>query len=336
MLTKKIKLALILCLATLSASALIPFAAQGQQSKQTPTTPAPALQTPINYEHFTHQTHSGVVKVPGTTQAHELKCDSCHDQRDLMKDIVPTTERNKQLHLKFPGHKTCVECHIQQFTAKPQQTCTICHETKPGQNTGLSARQPLRDFARRYDFNAFFDAKQHELHVKYNLPNGKQTDCNFCHQQNAKPAVLNIGSHPECYVCHSPASGDQKAAKKSGCVACHTEQTTNVQPFSAKYVSRAYGALFTHKAHIAYTKNDCSVCHTISGGYNQTSPTSLRVKEHVTSPGQRGGKGCFSCHDGGTHFGRTVFSGEPGTSGGGSCTKCHTREDFKVFPTTGQ
>ncbi len=339
MTTNRIKFAFVCCSLIVIFAAWRPLTAVGQQHlKQTPVAPSAASQAPVNYERFTHQSHAGVVKVPGTNQAHDLKCDSCHDQRDLMKNLVPTTERNKQLRLKFPGHKACVECHIQQFTAKPQQTCNICHETKQGQTIGLSARPPQRDFARRYDFNAFFDARQHELHIKYNLPNGKQTDCNFCHAQTAKPAVLNIASHPECYACHSPNSGDAKAALKSGCVVCHTQTATNVQPFSAKYTSRAYGALFTHKEHVGYTKGtkgDCYECHTINGAYNQASPASLKVKQHVT-PDQRGGKGCFSCHDGGTHLGRTVFSGEPGSSGGGSCNRCHTREDFKVFLSSGR
>jgi hypothetical protein len=248
-----------------------------------------------------------------------------------MKNLVPTTDRNKQLKLKFPAHKACVECHVQQFTAKTPQTCTICHDTKQG----LTARPPQRDFAQRYDFNAFFDAKQHEMHVTYNLPSGQKTDCNFCHMQTEKPAVLKIASHPECYTCHSPASGDPKAAKLSGCAVCHKEQSTGVRAFSAKYVSRAYGALFTHKSHVDYANNNCAICHTINGGYNQNSPTSLRVKQHVT-PDQRGGKGCFFCHDGGTHLGRVVFSGEPGTAGGGSCKKCHTRDDGVVVASSGR
>lgn len=330
---EKIKLTLALCGLTVCLALLNPFAARGQQTKPSPApaTAAPSQSSaPPNYEKFTHKSHTGVVKVPGTNQAHDLKCDSCHDQRDLMKELVPTTNRNKELKLKFPGHKACVECHVQQFTAKPTQTCTICHDTKQG----LTARPPQRDFAQRYDFNAFFDAKQHEQHVTYNLPSGQKTDCNFCHMQTAKPAVLKIASHPECYVCHSPNSGDQKAAQKSGCAVCHTQQQLNARPFSDKYVSRAYGALFTHKSHVGYVSNNCAVCHTVNGGYNQNSPTSLRVKQHVT-PDQRGGKGCFFCHDGGQHFGRTVFSGEPGTDGGGSCKKCHTREDAKVFASSG-
>jgi hypothetical protein len=322
---ERIKIALVLSCLIACAVLLSYFPAQGQQK--------PAIQqpkAPINYEKFTHKSHLGTINVPGTTHARVLKCDSCHERRDAAKEIVPTTDRNKQLSLKFPGHKACVECHVAQFTARPQQTCTICHETKQG----LIARPPQRDFAQRYDFNAFFDAKQHELHVTYNLPNsGQKLACNFCHKQDAKPAVLTIASHQECYVCHSPTSGDQKAAQKSDCKVCHTEQAMSVQPFSAKYVSRAYGAQFTHKEHISYMGGRCDMCHTISGGYNQPTPTSLRVKQHL-SPGERSGRGCFSCHDGGMHYGRKVFSGEPGTEGGGSCNKCHTREDFKVFPSS--
>lgn len=328
---EKIKLTLAICCLATCLALLNPFAARGQQSKPSPTpATAPPAATPPNYERFTHQTHLGVVKVPGTFQAHELKCDSCHDQRDLMKNLVPNPETNKLRRLKFPGHKACVECHVQQFTARPQQTCTICHDTKDG----LIARPPQRDFPPRYDFNAFFDAKQHETHITYNLPSGERTSCNFCHQQTAKPAPLGVAAHAECYVCHSPTSSDQKASQKSGCIVCHTEQKTDDVSVYGR-PSKAYGALFLHKSHVGYVNNDCRVCHTINGGYNQVSPTSVKITAHASAADQRGGKGCFTCHDGGQHYGRTVFSGEPGTTGGGSCNKCHTRPDGKVFPSSG-
>jgi hypothetical protein len=332
MMTHKIKPALLICY--LIIALWRPFvSAEQQPPKPTTADQSPAL-APKNYERFTHQTHQGMVKVPNTNFARELKCDTCHERpgpREIANGIVATTERNKQLSLKFPGHKACVECHVVEFTSRPPQTCTICHNTEQG----LTARPPQRDFPPRYDFNAFFDAKQHELHVTYLLPNnGQRLDCAFCHQPTAKPSFLTIASHPECYACHSPQSGDQKGSQKSGCVVCHTEPAPNLQPFSAKYVSRAYGANFTHKAHVGYVNGRCDACHTISGGYNQPAPTSLRIKQHL-SPGERSGRGCFSCHDGGVHYGRKVFSGEPGTEGGGSCNKCHTRDDFKVIPTSG-
>jgi hypothetical protein len=339
---ERTKIALLLSFLTLCALQLSYFPAQGQQKSKNqapPTTPTP--QAPIDYERFTHKSHLGTVNVPGTNHARVLKCDSCHERRDVANGLVPTTERNIQLSLKFPGHKACVECHVTQFTARPQQTCTICHETKKGENTagqtvGLSARPPQRNFPQRYDFNAFFDAKQHELHVTYNLPDsGQKLNCNFCHKQEARPAMLTIASHPECYVCHSPTSAEQKAKQKTDCKVCHTEVAMGVQPFSAKYVSRAYGAQFTHKEHVAYMSGKCDMCHTISGGYNQPTPTSLKVKQHI-SPAERSGRGCFSCHDGGMHYGRKVFSGEPGTEGGGSCNRCHIRDDFKVLPSSGK
>ena len=335
---KIIKIAALLVIATLCVIFSTPLVTSGQQAKPSPTPSAAnvgTVQTPPNYERFTHQTHLGVVKVPGTFQAHELKCDSCHDQRDLMKNLVDTSERNKQKRLKFPGHKACVECHVQQFTAKPQLTCTICHEVKQDQNKGLSARPPQRDFPQRYDFNAFFDAKQHETHVTYNLPSGQNTSCNFCHQQPEKfAAPLGVAAHQECYVCHSPTSSDQKAAQKSGCIVCHTEQRSDDVSVYGR-PSKAYGALFTQKSHVGYVNNDCRGCHTINGGYNQTSPTSVKITAHASAVDQRGGKGCFTCHDGGQHYGRTVFSGEPGSEGGGSCSKCHTRQDGKVFASSG-
>ncbi|MFN0085580.1 MAG: cytochrome c3 family protein [Blastocatellia bacterium] len=328
--TERLKLAIIL-LAGLVCCAmfLLPrSSAQSRKRQPPPPAPAPGSQAPIDYERFTHKSHTGQVKVPNTNQARELKCDSCHERTETAKSIVATTDRNQRLRLKFPGHKTCVECHVVQFTARPQLTCTICHETKQG----LNARPPQTDFPQRYDFNAFFDGKQHELHAGYSFTDGRKLECVSCHQPTARPSSLTIASHPECYVCHAPASGDPKAAPKSGCAVCHTTMAPGAQPFSEKLVSRAYGALFTHKAHVNYVRGDCNACHTINGGYNQPAPTSLRVKQHL-GPNERSGRGCFSCHDGAVHYGRTVFSGEPGATGGGSCQKCHTRNDYKVFPT---
>jgi Cytochrome c7 and related cytochrome c len=323
---RRIKLGLAVCCLISTGIVWRPLTTLGQQTPK-PAAPAPAApKPPPNYEKFTHQSHLGQVMVPNTSQTRELKCDSCHDRRDPIDTLVNTTDRNKRLRLRFPGHKACVDCHVIQFTARPQQTCIICHDTKGG----LNARPPQRDFRDRYDFNAFFDAKQHELHTGYQFTNGKQLDCNYCHQPMAKPTSLGIASHPECYACHAPASGDAKASQKSGCLTCHTAQTPNPQPFSAKYVSRAYGALFTHKAHVGYVNNNCNACHTINGGYNQPTPTSIRIKEHLT-PGERSGRGCFSCHDGGVHYGRKVFSGE---TDGGACNKCHTRADYKVNPSS--
>ena len=329
--TKTIKITALLVAALLCLLFSTPLVTRGQQSKPSPTpaTAATPAQSPPNYERFTHQTHLGVVKVPGTFQAHELKCDSCHDQRDLASNLVPTTNRNKQQLLKFPGHKACVECHVQQFTSLPQKTCTICHDTKQG----LTARPPQHDFPPRYDFNAVFDSKQHETHVTYSLPSGEKTSCNFCHKQTDKPKPIGVAAHTECYVCHSPASGDQKAAQKSGCAVCHTEQRSDDVSVYGR-PSKAYGALFTHKTHVGYVNGDCRACHTISGGYNQNSPATVKITAHAKGE-QAAGKGCFTCHDGAQHYGRTVFSGEPGSEGGGSCNKCHTRPDGKVFASSG-
>jgi hypothetical protein len=331
---KIVKLALALaCFAILVA----PFAARGQQAgkqsgDKTPPAPVqpPTVKKPVDYNRFTHQTHLGRIKVPNTNFARDLKCESCHERpsdREIANNIVPTTDRNKQLSLKFPGHKACIECHVVQFTTKPQQTCVICHNTQQG----LIARPPQRDFPQRYDFNAFFDAKQHGLHVTYKLSDGKKMECAFCHKATQKTLAVTIGSHPECYVCHTPGSFDEKAKVKSNCVICHTQRLVDIQaePFDAKLASRAYGAKFSHVEHVKYM--DCRECHSIDGGYNQNSPSSPRVKEHNTSA-QTGGRGCFSCHDGKQRYGRRVFSGDDAQS----CAKCHNlKGDIKVFKVRG-
>jgi hypothetical protein len=278
-----------------------------------------------DYSHFTHKSHTGVVKVPGTAQTRELKCDSCHERRPAgtaSAEIVATTDRNKRLRLWFPGHKACVDCHITQFTGRAFEACGICHAKKQA----LTASPPLRDFPRRYDYNVFFDAKQHEKHVTYAFAGGKKLDCDYCHKPTPRQAARLIPSHPECYDCHSPGTTDAKAALKSGCSVCHTQVVSKVSLHD--YMSRAYGAQFTHQTHVRYVRGDCGACHTISGGYNQpqSQPGKITVKEHERD---NGGRGCFSCHDGGTHYGKAVFSGNS------SCEKCHTRKDFKVFRTGG-
>jgi hypothetical protein len=340
---RKLKIALALGCLAVCAILVNPFPARGQQAnKQSPgrqpsgkqpagEPPAkqPQAKQPVDYSRFTHQTHQGQVKVPNTNFVRELKCDSCHERpgaRELSAGIVGTTPRNLNLTLKFPGHKACVECHVVQFTSKPQQTCVICHNTQQG----LNARPPQRDFPERYDFNAFFDAKQHENHVTYKLADGKQVECAFCHKPTDKTLAVNIGSHPECYVCHAPGSFDQKASAKNDCAVCHTQMVTpRPEPFSAKLSSRAFGAKFSHVEHAKYM--DCAACHSIQGGYNQNSPSSPRVKQHNTAA-QAGGRGCFSCHDGKQHYGRAVFSGDDAQS----CGRCHnTGGEVKVLKVRG-
>ncbi|MEP7271388.1 MAG: cytochrome c3 family protein [Acidobacteriota bacterium] len=284
---------------------------------------------PKDYSKFTHQSHLGSVKIPGTANTRQLKCDSCHDRSEARSTIVQNTFRNHKLGLSFPGHRACVQCHVAQFTAQPLATCNICHSSEKG----LTTRPPQRDFPARYDYNVFFDTKQHEAHVGYKYADGKRLDCAACHEATQKKLARLIPSHPECYVCHTPSSHDEKARARSGCIVCHTQPVARVE--ARDYRSLAYGARFSHDTHVGYVSGDCSACHTITGGYNRPSgrPGTIRVKQHSTER-ERTGKGCFSCHDGGSHYGRTIFSGDYGPAGQGSCTKCHG-DELKVIPATG-
>lgn len=288
-------------------------------------------QRKTDYSRFTHKTHSGAVRVPSSQQTQELKCDSCHERQAFRTaaaraavGTTATTERNQRLQVNFPGHKACVECHITQFVAR--QTCAICHSRE------LTSLPPQRDFPARRDYSAYFDGKQHADHVnKYALPNSGKLDCGYCHKPTVKQAALTIPSHSECYVCHAPGSGDAKASLKTDCATCHKSPTKpeETEPFSAKLWSRAFGASFTHRTHVTYVgEKKCDACHTIEGSYNQPlpAPSKISVKNHV-SKSERSGRGCFSCHDGGTHYGRAVFSGE----NTGACTKCHKNTDGYVI-----
>jgi c(7)-type cytochrome triheme protein len=312
MLIHRLKIALALGCLALAVLVLRPLSTPSRaQDKKAAAqaTPTPTPKAPIDYSRFTHQSHTGQVKIPGTQATRELNCNYCHERIKAgtpMPEFVPTTERNKRFAVKFPGHRACADCHVQQFTAQPPQTCAICHDEKQG----LTARPPQRDFPERRSYNAFFDAQQHEKHAGYKLADGKALSCNFCHTPTQRGLAVTIASHQECYVCHAPASSEQKASVKTDCAVCHT-QMTPTPPFETKYVSRAYGAKFSHREHLQHV--DCSACHSIQGGYNQSSPTSIRVKEHNTA-GQRGGRGCFSCHNGGR-----VFSGDDANA----CSRCH-------------
>jgi hypothetical protein len=284
-----------------------------------------SAQVKPDYSRFTHKTHVGIVKLPGSQETRELKCAACHERLTSRQPVLATNEHNQRLQLNFPGHKACVECHITQFTKRPLQTCVICHSVGQDQSQGMTTRPPQRDFPARRDFNAYFDGKQHLDHVnKYKFADGRKLACEVCHKPTAKQMALTIPSHAECYVCHAPGSNDAKARLKADCSVCHTKMASQmaerVEPFSAKYTSRAYGALFSHRTHVAYGGGSCAACHTLEGKYNQplAAPSRIRVKEHL-SPGERSGRGCFSCHDGGTHYGRAVFSGEDA----GACIKCH-------------
>lgn len=314
--TQKIKITMLISVA-LSAAVVLPLSARGSYQKN------------IDYSHFTHKTHAGAVRIPGSQETQELKCDSCHERKAFRAPAakaVATTEHNDRLRVNFPEHKACVECHISQFTLR--QTCAICHS----KDQGLPALPPQRDFPARRDYDAYFDGKQHADHLnKYALPDGGKMDCGYCHKPTTKQAALIIASHPECYVCHTPGSGNAKASLKADCGVCHRLSTKpeEIAPFLTKYKSRAYGASFSHSTHISYAGNKCDTCHTIEGRYNQPLPTpsKIRVKEHL-SLGERSGRGCFSCHDGRMHYGRAIFSGEDATR----CVKCHKTQDKKGRP----
>lgn len=338
---QRLKILLVLCGVMIPATAMLPrlsspaaaepAAAPAQASQAArQNSGAPSVK---DYNKFTHKSHSGSVRVPGTQQTRELKCDYCHDRSAPPAALVASPERNKKILLDFPVHRTCIECHVVQFTAKPPETCSVCHQA----DAGLTARPPQREFPERYDFNVYFDAKQHETHDTYTFTDGSKLDCAFCHAPTQRQVGREIGAHGQCFVCHAPASNDQKAQQKSDCSVCHTQMVDKAP--KRNLLSIAYGARFSHQTHVGYVSGDCKKCHSVTGGYNQPSakPGTIRVRQHL-SERERGGRGCFSCHDGNSHpgvnNGRPVFTGEYTAPEQGACTKCHG-DNLKVTPARG-
>lgn len=335
--TRLTKISLVWSVAVLCAAVTLPLVARNQPASIQPV--STQAQEKKDYSRFTHQTHADLtgkpkaVKVPGTNQTRELKCDSCHTRPTPSAATTPTPApvpaRNQQLQLKFPGHKACIECHVIQFTSRPLQTCSICHNP----DRGLTQNPPQREFPARTDFNAFFNGVQHQKHVEYKLQDGQKLDCAFCHQATPKKAARTIASHPECYVCHTPKSWDQKASRTSDCAVCHKLPTKpeESQPLSAKYSSKAYDAHFSHRTHIGYAEGDCLKCHTISGDYNQPAPSTIQIVGH-RADAQRNGRGCFSCHNDVKQYNGHAIFGEKSVD---KCSKCHTRPNNKIMKVEG-
>src|SRR6266542_952280 len=243
--------------------------------------------------------------------------------RKMLKTIWPLANWLKIVKLALA--LTCFAILVAPFAARGQQA-----GKQSGDKTPPAPVQPP-PVKKPVDYNRF----THQSHLgRIKVPNtnfARDLKCESCHKPTQKTLAVTIGSHPECYVCHTPGSFDEKAKVKSNCVICHTQRLVDIQaePFDAKLASRAYGAKFSHVEHVKYM--DCRACHSIEGGYNQYSPSSPRVKQHNTSA-QTGGRGCFSCHDGKQHYGRAVFSGDDAQS----CAKCHNlKGDIKVFKVRG-
>ena len=225
-----------------------------------------------------------------------LACDSCHRRAD--NSAAP----------RLPGHKACVDCHLQQFVAAPElPMCAICH-------TQLDARvPPVKNFPRLQSFNARFDHAQHSSGA--GLP---ERGCAACHEPARRGAALSIpaglDAHARCYACHTP--GATSAGRDIGsCGACHALAPYRPTPTD----SRAFRLGFSHAAHGARQRLDCASCHRVRAGAGQGRQVGSPAPSQHFPPARA--QSCETCHDNRRAFGGEDFS---------DCKRCHKGASFRL------
>lgn len=223
----------------------------------------------------------------------EVNCDSCH-QRE-----------SGAARLAFPGHDSCISCHMNAFTNTKSGICANCHtdvQTVPA---------TMKAFPARFieGFNMKFN---HAAHMTGDArpPEG----CASCHSPAGASQSIpsGISAHSTCYTCHTPESN------VGSCSVCHTIAPYNRTPATSNVIK----AVFRHSDHTPRQGVNCAECHTVRASATQSRQVSApSAVEHV-SAGE--GVSCRTCHNDRRAFGDSNFS---------NCGKCHTGSGFKLLPT---
>jgi hypothetical protein len=192
-------------------------------------------QAKSKYGSFTHKSHTGEVKVPGTDQTQKLDCAYCH-----------TVTKEKQAVAAYPNtkpgdsrtHSACTDCHA--FTGRQSVVsgafpamCLICHSSNVTASAAM--KKNLRGFPNpAVELSQFGDAFSHKSHKDYL----DKFNCSECHVMNQEPVTIlgqkfdkgvamSSPSHPNCFTCHF----DEKTVTKKSptyalnCIGCHASLT---------------------------------------------------------------------------------------------------------------
>jgi len=226
-----------------------------------------------------------------------IGCNECHRRTD------------NSARPNFPGHKSCTNCHLTQFTTPNIPMCSICHQNVNGNDP------PRKAFPDKFkeSFNMKFDHAQHMTGAAR-----PKNGCTSCHSHSRRAAALSIpaslGAHDGCYTCHTPnaqASGRDLAS----CGVCHAEKSYSRTPTD----SPAYRLSFSHAQHSARQRLECSSCHNYTAGLPQRRQVSSpRALEHFPA----GNSTCATCHNG-----RRSFGGDLDFK---ACRRCQTGSNFHV------
>jgi c(7)-type cytochrome triheme protein len=230
-----------------------------------------------------------------TPQHAALSCNSCHRRTDNSPRPA------------MPGHKSCTDCHLQQFLTSGAQLCANCH-------TSLDSRNPpVKPFPALRSFNARFD------HAAHNAGAARPAEgCASCHQPLRRGVALSIpaglGTHSNCFQCHTPGAS-AGGRDISSCGACHSPGGYRRTGTG----SRAFLVGFSHAQHGARQNLSCAECHTVRAGAPQgRQVTSPQPTQHF---GSSRAQSCMTCHDNRRAFGGDDFR---------DCKRCHKGQTFRL------
>ncbi len=242
---------------------------------------------PPNYSRFRHSTHNEKNKKG------KLVCRDCHS-------ITPSQVRRTLL----PPHQACMRCHVEQFTAKDQKICAVCHtsqvENKVPQLRAFPDFELPTEFAPIMNHRAHVDPQDPAV-LKFHL----LAKCEACHKESADGLYMTVPGHPECQECH-----DKPNVKPpmSDCGGCHHSLPGNQAGSLTAYV-RPVAGKFNHQHHEmdpkTHEKIECVKCHT-------TATESKELATLKAPPMDR----CTDCHNGEVVNKKEIFSW-------GYCLKCH-------------
>lgn len=229
-----------------------------------------------------------------TVEKHaSLACASCHARTD--NSSTP----------RWPGHKACIDCHVQEFVTRGGEVCMNCHSNLEGSDPPRKAFPALSGFNMRFD------------HAKHMAGGARpEQGCASCHRPARRGVALSIpagaGAHDNCYSCHTPQARGS-AGDISSCATCHAQG--GYSRTSAN--SRAYSVSFNHAMHGARQGMRCDDCHQVRAGAGQRQQvTAPRPTQHF---GSGRAQSCMTCHNNRRAFGGDDFA---------DCKRCHKGETF--------
>lgn len=224
----------------------------------------------------------------------EISCDVCHKREDI------------STALKFPGHDSCISCHLNEFTNPESGICIMCHDNLQ------TVPATMKSFPVRFNegFNMKFD---HAAHMRG--AGRPSAGCAACHQpQGAAQSIpAGINSHATCYTCHTPESNI------GSCNVCH-----EIAPYRRTQVARTiFKAVFRHSDHTFRQGVNCNDCHTVRAGAPQTKQVAVPIAvQHFSSGGT---VNCRTCHNDSRAFGESDFA---------NCQRCHGGSGFDMLPSS--